>query len=190
MPPHRAASRQGSTAERPTRFRAKLQTSPRSEAPQHRPRHKSPDAAIGLPLARQSGEEPFPSPSLAFAHEQQPIMQPKRPLLPELYTLRYHPEPRPVWRPRHRFFAKAARTFLYPSFKFGAAGERLRLVGRPGPDLAVARPARKIRVRFVIAHEFDDPLDPDLAVQRFPHEAQRGVRVGEQLLRLSAVEIG
>src|SRR5215469_11083078 len=146
----RAASRRGSTTARPTRFRARRQIWPRSAVRRPRPKHKSPAAAAGPPAVRVSGEEQFPLPSFAIANKQQPIMQPKRSLLPELDARRQDPKAGPVNRPRHRRFAKSARIVVDALFELGAARQRLRLIRGPGADLAVARPAGKIGVSVLV----------------------------------------
>ena len=92
---------------------------------------------------------------VAFANEQQPIMQPKRPFLPEFYALRHDPKAGPMRRARHRAFGKAARKLLHPPLELGAAGERLRLVRGPGADLTVARPAGEIGVGLLVADQLD-----------------------------------
>src|SRR6516225_561122 len=117
-------------------------------------------------------------------------MQPKRPLLPELYALRDHPKAGPVWRPRYLGRAKAALELVDPPLKLGAAGERARLVRSPGADLTVARPAGEIGIRGLVVDLFDGPFDANLSVERLPQKAQRGIRIGKQLRRFSALEVG
>ena len=89
---------------------------------------RQPPQPVGTP-ARGSREEPFPSPSLAFANEHQPIMQPKRPLLPELDALRHDPKAGPVRRPRHLALGKPARKFARPAVR-ARRGWRAAATGR------------------------------------------------------------
>src|SRR5919108_2050579 len=124
---YRAASRRGSTTGRRTRSRARPRTWPQSIVPRLPPTHRSPDVGGGLLQARGLREKQLPSPFLVFTNEQEPIMQPKRPLLPELYTLRHNAKAGPRWRPGHLRLSKAARKLLDPPLQLGAAGERLRL---------------------------------------------------------------
>src|ERR1700747_1834646 len=98
-------------------------------------------------------------------------MQPKGPLLPELYALRDQPEAGPIWRPRDGLVAKALRKLAHTSFELGAARERLRLIGGPGADLAIARSRREIGVRLRVVDQFYDTFDAHLAIQRFPQKA-------------------
>ncbi len=87
----------------------------------------------------------------ALADEHEPIMQPKRPLLPELDPLGRDAEARPVGRPRHdRLVGILPGELGKAPFERLAAVERPRLVGGPGADLAVARPRREIGVGLVV----------------------------------------
>src|SRR6516162_1066850 len=117
-------------------------------------------------------------------------MQPKRPLLPELYALRDQPEAGPICRPWHGLVAKALRKLADTLFELSAARERLRLIGGPGTDLAVARPGGEIGVRFRVADQFYDTFDTDLTIQRLPQKAQRRIWINEQFRGFSALEIG
>src|SRR5205823_1594951 len=150
----------------------------------------SPAAATGWPAFRGLRKKPFPSPFLAFANKQQAIMQPKRPLLPELYAPGYDPEAGPICRARYCTLAKAARIRLNPPLELGAVFERARLVRGPGADLAVVRTAGEIGVGFVVRDPLDRTFDTNLPVQRLPQKAQRGFGVGDQLCRFPALEIG
>src|SRR5271166_6642430 len=186
----RAASRRGSTTARRTRFRAKPRTWPRSTGPRPRPRHRSPAAGAGWPAPRGSRKEPLPSPSLAFSNKQQPVVQPKRPLLPKLYALRHNPEARPISRTRYCTRFEAAGKLFDPALELGVAPERARLVRGPSAELAVAWAAGEIDIRLVVPDRFDRTLVANLPVQRFPQKTERGIGVGEQLGRLLALEIG
>src|SRR6516162_2326732 len=117
-------------------------------------------------------------------------MQPKGPLLPELYTLRDQAKAGPIWRPRHGLVAKTLRKLAHTSFELGAARERLRLIGCPGADLAVARPGGEIGVCLRVADQFYDTFDTDLTIQRLPQKAQRRMGISEQFRGFSALEIG
>src|SRR4051794_27252711 len=84
--------------------------------------------------------QPALPPSLALAHEDDTVMQPERPFLPELEPLRPHPIARPVFRTRHLLLVGiSVAEFREARFEHGAAGERARLRRGPGADLAVAR---------------------------------------------------
>src|SRR6267143_629941 len=124
------------------------------------------------------------------ANRQQPIMQPERPLLPEFYMPRHDPEPGPGRRARYPTLPEAIRKRRDPALELGAAAERARLLRGPGADLAVARPAGKIRIGLAVRDPLDRTFDANLPVHRLPEKAQRGIGVGEQLDRLAALEIG
>src|SRR5436853_4547925 len=87
-------------------------------------------ASLGRPGLR---EKPLLAPRLAVAGEQHAIMQPERPVLPELDPLRPEPEAGPMRWPRHRALGgelpaeggEAALQHL-------AVRQWLRLVGGPG----------------------------------------------------------
>ena len=75
-------------------------------------------------------------------------MQPERPFLPEFDMFRAHAKAGPV---RPAAAPRPAPAYCRANsakrcFELGAAGERPRLVGGPGADLAVARPAGEIGV--------------------------------------------
>src|SRR6516164_3513507 len=116
-------------------------------------------------------------------------MQPKRPLLPEFYLLRYDTKAGPVGGPRHLALGKPARILAESLLKVGAASKESRLVGGPGADLAVPRPGGEVGVGLFVFDQLDQALDANLRIQRLPHEAHRGAGVGEQFLRLAALEV-
>src|SRR5262249_18240205 len=117
-------------------------------------------------------------------------MQPKGPFLPEFYALREHCETGPVSRSRYRRVTETMRKLVHQPLERGSAGERLRLLRRPGTNLTVARSGSEIGIRLLVCDEFGDTLDTNLAVQRLPQKAQGGMRIGEQLPRFSAFEVG
>src|SRR3954452_3751147 len=113
------------------------QISPRSAPRRPRARHRSPAAAADA-LRRILRIQAAFAPRLALAHEDHPVMQPERPLLPELDPFRPHAIARPVFRPRHALLAGVSvAEFRETRFEHGAAFERARLFRGPGADLAV-----------------------------------------------------
>src|SRR5271169_517973 len=151
---------------------------------------RSPLAAACPLQARESRKEPLAAPSVALAHKQPAVVQPRGALLPEFDASGNYAKAGPIGRSRHLVRAEAIGKILDPTLEFGTAFERTRLIRGPGADLAVARPRGEIGVRLVGCHRLDRPFDPYLSAQRFPQKAQRGLRVAEQLCRFAAFEIG
>src|SRR4029079_12757063 len=87
--------------------------------------------------------EPFLAPRRRRARtgEGDAVVQPERPLLPELDLLRDDAEARPVRRPRHRGYAEFRRVEGHRLLERHTAFQRRRLLARPGADLRHARAA-------------------------------------------------
>src|SRR5882672_12076135 len=136
-------------------------------------------------------EQALLAPLIAVAGKQHAVVQPKRPFLPELDPCRLEPKAGPVRRPWHRaLLGKLPGVRRETALQHLAVGQRLGLVGGPGADLAVARPAREIGLRLLLGNRHDSALDPDLPRQRLPVEAQRRPRVGVELVRFAALQVG
>ena len=103
------------------------------------------------------------------------VVQPKRPLLPELDLLRDDAVTRPVRRPRHRADRRISRYSAHRLLEREAAFERSRLVARPGADLRHARARREIASASSAATGSTSRA-ADLALQRLPIERQRRLR--------------
>src|SRR5690606_30154409 len=101
---------------------------------------------------RRSGHrsriEPLGGPAVRRARIDQPLVQAKRPLAPELDSSRHDAEPGPVRRPRDLALAKARLDLGDAGFELGAVGQRARLQRGPGADLRAARPRTVIGVRL------------------------------------------
>ncbi len=69
-------------------------------------------------------------------------------------------------------------------------GQRTRLVGRPGSDLAVPRASGEIGVGLGVGHRRHRPADAHLAAQGLPVKQQRRLGVGRQFASLGAPEVG
>jgi hypothetical protein len=66
-----------------------------------------------------------------------------------------------------------------------AVGERARLLGGMGADLADPGAGGEIGVGLAVVDHLDRAAHADLAAQRLPVHEQRGARIGEQLAALS-----
>src|SRR5665213_437872 len=123
------------------------------------------------------------------ALEHDAIMQPERPVVPELDLRRHDAIARPVWRSRHGangvFRGVERDRFLEGE----AALQALRLLARPGADLGLLRPRREISIGVGVADALDGSTHADLPVDRFPMEHQRRLRARVQLLPLLAFNV-
>src|SRR5437016_4957227 len=108
---------------------------------------------------RGSGEQALAAPAAALARIDDAVVQAERPILPELDALRQDAIARPVRRARHRAIAEARCRFGDALFEHSTAGNRARLIGGPGADLAEPRPRREIGIRLGRRHRLDRPFD-------------------------------
>src|ERR1700681_3569659 len=103
-----------------------------------------------------------------FAAVEQPLVQPERPVAPELDGERPQTKARPMRRTRdarQRIFCGIARDFL---FKCETPFQRPRLARSPGPDLAILRARGEIGVGFRVADRHHVAPRAYLAAQRLP----------------------
>ena len=84
------------------------------------------------------GIEPRAPPSRPLAGEENPVVQAKRAIVPELDRDGRDPESGPIWRARHLADQKPGGLRCNRFFEREAAFERARLLARPGTDAAVA----------------------------------------------------
>src|SRR5262252_2836156 len=99
------------------------------------------------------------------AAELHPVVQPERPVLPELDLHRLQPVAGPVRRPRdgsHYELGGDERDRLLESV---AALERRRLLAGPGADLGEARAGGEIGVGLRVGDALDRAAQPHLPVQ-------------------------
>src|ERR1700733_7223408 len=115
--------------------------------PRRRPTRRWRGCAGGPVRRSRSREQAFAAPGFAVALKDQPVVQARRLVLPELDSARDEPETGPEIRPQDgAAVGETAGEHLDPAFELLAAVEQARLVGRPGGDLAAARPACEIGV--------------------------------------------
>src|SRR5437764_2770624 len=136
--------------------------------PPPRPRRRSP-ASSGGRRTRQcrkpqrSRIKPLLSPALPRTAIDDTVVQPERPLMPELDRERHDAEARPVRRPRHWPVPISRIDLRNAPLQLRPALQKTRLIGRPGADLAVSRTGSEIGVRLAISHPLGRALDAHLA---------------------------
>ena len=144
-------------------------------------------------LPPSSRKQPFGPPRLArlSAAIDQPVMQTERTVAPELDLQRRDAEARPVRRTRHFRECVFRGVFRDLALEDETAFHRTRLRRGPGADLAVLRRAWRNRRR--LPHRSPVPTEPRTRTclrTALPVEAQRGMRLAQQLAALGAFEIG
>src|SRR6185312_10026960 len=117
-------------------------------------------------------------------------MQSARPVAPELHSIRYDAKAGPVWRPRDARSFEARGDLRHPALQISRLRHRTTLIRGPRAELARTCARCEIRVSFSVARRFGATLDADLNLHRRPVEAQRAVRVGEQLAPLASFVVG
>src|SRR5262245_26066304 len=100
------------------------------------------------------------------AREGHAIMQPERPILPELDRNWHDAIAAPVGRPRHWADGVLCGYECHRFFEGKAAFQRRRLVARPGADLRAARARRKVGIGLGVAHARGRAADAHLALER------------------------
>src|SRR5690606_20197675 len=123
----------------------------------------------------------------AVAAEFDAVVQAKWPVLPEFDGQRQNAVAAPVRRAGHfaeGIFGRVERDLL---FERQPALDRPRLLARPGADLGLLRPGRKISVSLRLGHRFHRPAYPNLPVERLPVKDQRRPGTGAELAPLLAL---
>src|SRR4029453_10387638 len=120
-------------------------------------------------------------PAFAGARKQPALMQAVRPAGPEFDGVGLEAETAPARRPWHDLALEALLHFLVARLEIGAAGERPRLVGRPGADLRIPAAGGKGSVRILGLKQLDRAFEADLAAERLPMEKQGGPGIGCKL---------
>src|SRR5262245_16465089 len=128
-------------------------------------------------------------PRIADPRVQKPIVQPARTAVPELDPRRPDAIAAPERRAGHGLPVEPRFDVADSRFEGLARIEHVTLQGRPRPDLAPARPAGEVLVRFLRGQPLDAPFDANLLVERRPVKRERRVRVDGQLAALPAVVV-
>src|SRR5262245_52982497 len=108
-------------------------------------------------LSRKEAIDPI---SRALAHVTDAIVKAAQLTVPELDELGGHAVSAPEGWTRNGTAGKARGELGDARVELGARRERPALERRPGSDLALARPARKVRVRLGIGDANDGAFDP------------------------------
>ena len=127
---------------------------------------------------------------VAVAHKTSAIVVAKRPLLPEFDLFGNDPPARPMRRTPHRADVETQTGHRDGLFELEAAGHRTRLARGPGAELAEPLTRREIRIRFGRTDGLDPTIDPHLAPEFRPVQAERRARIGAQVVGLRAFKIG
>src|SRR4029453_19596795 len=121
------------------------------------------------------------APAVAGARKQPALMQAVRPAVPEFDGVGLEAETAPARRPWHDLALQALLHFLVARLEIGAAGERPRLVGRPGADLRIPAAGGKVSVRILGLKRLDRAFRADLWGGGVPKEKQGGRGVCRRL---------
>src|SRR5207249_8017498 len=98
------------------------------------------------------------------------LVQPARPVPPELDEKGRHPVAGPVRWPRHRLSLVAALELREPALQLFPRAQRRALIRCPGAELREARPGREVCVRFLVAHRRRLPFEAHLRLEMWPPE--------------------
>ena len=137
---------------------------------------------------RPSGGEPLDQPGPVFAAIAEAVVQAVVAVLPELVDRRRETHPSPERRPRDVVRIALANR-LPARLEVCPAADRLALTGRPGAELARARPRREIHVGLGRLDLRDLALDADLSTDRVPVEDERTSWVLAEVARLPALVV-
>src|SRR3989442_1111265 len=113
-------------------------------------------------------QRPRPGPLCGSPRIQLALVQPARPVPPELDGKGRHPVAGPVRWPRYRISLVAALELREPALQLFPRAQRRALIGCPGAELREARPGREVCVRFRVAHQRRLPFEADLGLEMRP----------------------
>src|SRR5690606_7672110 len=138
-----------------------------------------------------SGVKPCLAPCAAFlASEEHAVVQPERPVVPELDGSGNDAEAGPVGRAGYFADGEFGRVFGDGLFQSETGFERPRLFRRPGSDAASARARGEIGVRLILAHYLHGTADAHLPAQAFPMETHGRLHRGQNFPALGTLKVG